>query len=102
MLKRIEPSYCMETQSAAFVVVGTLTYKGRLLGHERDTLPKTTHVQRSQILTVDFDRAAYRVVEPLHQLDDGRLATTGRPDQSDEGPRLHFQVQTPQHADSWS
>ena len=54
-----------------------------LLRHHDDAIAQTAHRRVAQVVTTERDRPGVRVVEPRDQLRQGRLARTGRPDQSD-------------------
>ncbi len=49
-------------------------------------------VEAGHILAVDQDRAAVRLVETAHELQRGRLARAGRPDQRREFARLDVEA----------
>ena len=73
----------------------------RFLGHDSDLRPQARLARRRHVLSVDRHAPARHVVEPLDQLDEGRLAGARAPHQSDplagrnrdgqpvvEGPRV--------------
>ena len=59
----------------------------RLLGHVGHQRAQRTKVNRAQVVSVDADGAAHRIVEPGNQLQQGGLAAAGRAGQSDALPR---------------
>ena len=55
-----------------------------LLGHDRDLVEEGAAFDVAQIDAVDLDRAAGRVVEAQHQIDQRRLARAGSADDGDD------------------
>lgn len=71
----------------------------RLLRHERDRLAVRLDVELADVLAVDEDLAAERVVEPRDELDCRRLAAPTRADERAELAGLDLDVETAQDGD---
>ncbi len=64
-----------------------------VLGHHGDGPPQRALIDAADVLPVDADHARTDVIEPLHQLDEGRLARARRPDQRHPLARRDGQVE---------
>ena len=69
----------------------------RLLGDDAELPAQRVDGDVAQVVAVDRDLAARRVVEAGDELGDGRLARAGRPDQGDGLARCDVQVDVAQH-----
>ena len=68
-----------------------------LLGHDSELSAERRHRDVPQVVPVDRDAPARRVVEPREQLHDGRLARAGVPDERDCRPRRHRERDAVEH-----
>ena len=64
----------------------------RVLGHHRDRTAQGVLRHPADVLTVDLDAAALHVVKAQQQVDQGRLARAGAPDQTDPLTGPDFQL----------
>ena len=65
----------------ADVVGGTGGEDGRRLRHQRDRAPQLGRIERADVVAIDIDLAAVRVVEAQQQREHRALARAGRADQ---------------------
>ena len=68
------------------------------MGYQRNVFSVLLNVQLADVSSVDVDRSVERIVEPLDELDDGRLAAPGLADERDVCARFDGEVESPQDA----